>query len=116
MGQSISFKRPLLRTRGFSTLHIDIFEMILAGKTNREINKSIGYSLRSHAVVDHSKLVMYKLLSREGLCKRDYVDQVVYPRKYLFWWRKLFDEHHAALQEKAKKPKFYVERDGLLNE
>ncbi|TWR25230.1 hypothetical protein FPZ43_17320 [Mucilaginibacter pallidiroseus] len=99
--------RPNLKTKGFSTLHIDIFRYILVGKTNREINAMLGYTERSHAVVDHSRKVMYKLLAIENLCKRDYTDRVVYPREYQFWWKKLFDKHLEYLMGIAIEPEFY---------
>ena len=111
METSSSFSRPLLRTKGFSTLHIYIFELILLDKTNREINKLLGYSQRSHMVVDHSKLVMHKLLCCESLCKKEYSDQVIYPRKYMFWWKKLLDKHYDKIQVKAIKPQYYEEKD-----
>ncbi|MBD1395329.1 hypothetical protein [Mucilaginibacter glaciei] len=99
--------RPILKTKGFSTLHIDIFNFILMGKTNREINMMVGYSERSHAVVDHSRKVMYKLLALEELCKKDYTVRVVYPRNYQFWWKKIFSKHHDALMATAIAPEFY---------
>ena len=106
-----SFSRPLLRTKGFSTLHIYIFELILLDKTNREINKLLGYSQRSHMVVDHSKLVMNKLLAYENLCRKEHNDQVVYPRKYMFWWKKLLIKHYDKMQVKAIKPQYYSEKE-----
>ncbi len=99
--------RPNLKTKGFSTLHIDIFNMILVGKTNREINSLLGYTQRSHAVVDHSRKVMYKLLAMENLAKREYADRVVYPRSYQFWWKKIFDKHYKDLLAIAISPEFY---------
>ena len=99
--------RPNLKTKGFSTLHIDIFTYILSGKTNREINIMLGYTARSHAVVDHSRKVMYKLLALENLCKKDYTCRVIHPRDYQFWWKKLFDKHQAALLSMAIQPEFY---------
>jgi hypothetical protein len=103
--------RPLLKTKSFSTLYIKIFEQILLGKTNREISRMFGYSLKSHVVVDHSRQVMYKLLSLENLSKKDYEQQVIYPRKYLFWWKMLLDKHMIELLIKAIKPQFYVNRN-----
>jgi hypothetical protein len=105
--QAFSTNRPILKTKGFSTLHIDIFTHILHGKTNREINTLLGYTQRSHAVVDHSRKVMYKLLAMEGLYKRDNMDRVVYPRNYQFWWKKLLDKHLKALLAVAIEPGFY---------
>lgn len=99
--------RPLLKTKKFSSLHIELFEQILLGKTNRDINKAYGYTQRSHAVVDHTRKVMYKLLAMEGLCRKDYVDRVVYPREYVFWWKKVLDMHHQALMKIAIKPEYY---------
>ncbi|WP_374950434.1 hypothetical protein [Mucilaginibacter sp.] len=104
---AVSLTRPNLKTKGFSTLDVDIFNYILLGKTNREINSTLGYSERSHAVVDHSRKVMYKLLAMESLCKKDYEDRVVHPRNYQFWWKKLFDKHHKALLATAIEPEFY---------
>lgn len=99
--------RPILKTKGFSTLHIDIFKYIMVGKTNREINGILGYTERSHAVVDHSRKVMYKLLAMESLCRKDYADRVVHPREYQFWWKKLFDKHREQLLQTAIEPVFY---------
>jgi|GEM_PF-1895437 len=104
---AIAVTRPNLKTKGFSTHHIEIFIMILVGKTNREINSVMGYTQRSHAVVDHSRKVMFKLLALEGLSKREHAERVVYPRNYLFWWKKLFDKHTKALMAVAISPKFY---------
>ena len=107
MEKQAPITRPLLRTKGFSTLHVQIFELILLGKTNREINRTMGYSLRSHVAVDHSRLVMHKLLCCEELLKKDHKHEITYPRKYLFWWKKLLRKHYHALMEKAIKPEFY---------
>jgi len=103
----LSVSRPLLKTKGFSTLHLQIFEYILIGKTNREINRILGYTERSHAVVDHSRKVMHKLLAMEDLHKADFKDRVVYPRKFQFWWKKLLDKHKTGLLTMAIAPKFY---------
>lgn len=103
----LSLSRPLLKTKGFSTLHVQIFEYILIGKTNREINRLLGYTQRSHAVVDHSRKVMYKLLAMEDLHKADFTERVIYPRKYQFWWMKLLTKHKTELQLMAIAPKFY---------
>ncbi|MBB6131625.1 helix-turn-helix domain-containing protein [Mucilaginibacter lappiensis] len=103
----LSVSRPLLKTKGFSTLHLQIFEYILIGKTNREINRILGYTERSHAVVDHSRKVMYKLLAMEDLHKAYFKDRVVYPRKFQFWWKKLLDKHKTELLTMAIAPKFY---------
>lgn len=104
---TLSASRPLLKTKGFSTLHLQIFEYILIGKTNREINRMLGYTTRSHAVVDHSRKVMYKLLAMEDLHKADFTERVIYPRKFQFWWKKLLNKHKAELQLMAIAPKFY---------
>lgn len=104
---TIAITRPNLKTKGFSTLHIQIFMMILVGKTNREINSIFGYTQRSHAVVDHSRKVMFKLLAMENLPKRENSEQVVYPRNYQFWWKKIFDKHHKDLLAIAISPEFY---------
>lgn len=104
---AIAPTRPNLKTKGFSTLHIQIFMMILLGKTNKEINSLFGYTQRSHAVVDHSRKVMFKLLALENLPKRQSSEQVVYPRNYQFWWKKLFDKHQKTLLEMAISPAFY---------
>jgi hypothetical protein len=104
---AITSTRPNLKTKGFSTLHVEIFMLILVGKTNKEINDIFGYTPRSHAVVDHSRKVMFKLLALENLSKREYSEQVVYPRNYQFWWKKLFDKHQKALMAMAISPEFY---------
>ncbi|OJW13834.1 MAG: hypothetical protein C0191_00840 [Mucilaginibacter sp.] len=113
MGQNqknnaIAMTRPILKTKGFSTHHIDIFNMILHGKTNREINQLLGYTKRSHAVVDHARKVMYKLLALEELGRKDYRAHVVYPRKYQFWWKKLLNKHMETLLSIAITPGFYA--------
>jgi DNA-binding NarL/FixJ family response regulator len=104
---TLSVSRPLLKTKGFSTLHLQIFEYILIGKTNREINRILGYTERSHAVVDHSRKVMHKLLAMEDLHRADFTERVIYPRKFQFWWKKILDKHKTELQLMAIAPKFY---------
>jgi hypothetical protein len=103
--------RPLLRTRGLSTHHLDIFEYIMMGKSNREINCILGYSKKSHAVVDHSRKVMYKLLALEGLPKKTHNGQVIFPRDYCFWWKNLYTKHKLHLEAIAIKPEYYIERE-----
>ncbi|MGF7041235.1 hypothetical protein [Mucilaginibacter lappiensis] len=104
---TLSVSRPLLKTKGFSTLHLQIFEYILIGKTNREINRMLGYTERSHAVVDHSRKVMNKLLAMEDLHRADFTERVIYPRKFQFWWKKILNKHKTELQLMAIAPKFY---------
>ena len=104
---TLSVSRPLLKTKGFSTLHLQIFEYILIGKTNREINRILGYTERSHAVVDHSRKVMNKLLAMEDLHRADFTERVIYPRKFQFWWKKILNKHKTELQLMAIAPKFY---------
>jgi len=102
--------RPNLRTKQFSTLHIEIFEqVIVSSKTNWELNKQFGYSKRSHCVVDHSRKVMYKLLTFEKLTRAENMGKVIYPRKYKFWWKRLLDKHRKALLAKAIIPAYYEE-------
>ena len=105
--EQLCLGRPKLKTKGFSTYHIAIFELILLKKTNREINQMMGYSKCSHAVVDHSRKVMYKMLALENLSKKDYSKQVIYPRNYCFWWRKLLLKHQNALMRVAIEPQYY---------
>lgn len=107
MEQHLHSCRPLLRTKKFSTQHIEIFELILAGKTNKSINAQFGYSERSHSVADHARKVMYKLLVQESLSKRDHIEQVAYPRKYCFWWKKVLEKHRPTLMNQAIKPEYY---------
>jgi hypothetical protein len=99
--------RPLLKSRGLSTHHIEILEYILMGKSNREINRMLGYSKKSHAVVDHSRRVMYKLLALEDLPRRIHAGQVTFPRDYCFWWKNLLLKHKTHLDEIAIKPEYY---------
>ena len=100
--------QPYLRTRRFSTLHIEIFEQILiSGKTNRALDQQFGYTQYSHCVVDHSRKVMYKLLTMENLTRAAYHDHIVYPRIYKFWWKHLLDKHKGELMCKAIQPQFY---------
>jgi len=102
--------RPNLKTKQFSTLHIEIFEQILiSGKTNWELNKQFGYTKRSHCLVDHSRRVMYKLLALERLTREENMEKVIYPRVYKFWWKRLLDNHKEALSAKAIKPAYYEE-------
>lgn len=103
--------RPLLKTKRFSSLHIELFEQILLGKTNRDINEIYGYSKRSHSVVDHSRKVMYKLLAMENLSRRDYADRVIYPREYCFWWKKFLEKHRDELLKIAIKPEYYSKQE-----
>jgi hypothetical protein len=107
MKNAIAITRPTLKTKGFSTHHIDIFSYILLGKTNLEINVMLGYTRRSHAVVDHSRKVMYKLLALEELSRKDHKNCVTYPRQYQFWWKKLLNKHMDALLAVAIAPGFY---------
>ena len=94
--------RPNLKTKQFSTLHIEIFEQLLtSGKTNRDLNRQFGYTKRSHCIVDHSRKVMYKLLILENLKRDENMDRVIFPREYKFWWKRLLDKHRPALLEKA---------------
>lgn len=108
----IAMTRPNLKTKGFSTHHIDIFNMILLGKTNREINMLLGYSRRSHAVVDHSRKVMYKLLALEDMPRKENEPRIIYPRKYQFWWKKLLQKHMQTLLSIAIAPCFYDDSTG----
>jgi len=102
--------RPNLRTKQFSTLHIEIFEQILiSGKTNWELNKQFGYTKRSHCIVDHSRRVMYKLLALEKLTREENIEKVIYPRIYKFWWKRLLDSHKEALLAKAIQAVYYEE-------
>ena len=106
--QPVHINRPILKTRGFSLLHIEIFEHILNQKTNQEVNQLYGYTRRSHTVVDHSRKVMFKLLAMENCCKKDHSAHVIYPRDYRFWWKKLLEKHKTELISKAIKPEFYT--------
>jgi hypothetical protein len=100
--------RPNLKTKKFSTLHIEIFEQLLiSGKTNRDLNIQFGYTRKSHCVVDHSRRVMYKLLMMEGLKREENMEQIIYPRIYKFWWRQLLDKHRAVVFQKAVTALFY---------
>jgi hypothetical protein len=106
--QPAHINRPILKSRGFSLLHIEIFEQILNQKTNQELNQLYGYTKRSHTIVDHSRKVMFKLLALENYSKKDHNLHIVYPRDYCFWWKKLLDKHRAELTSKAIKPEFYA--------
>jgi len=102
--------RPNLRTKQFSTLHIEIFEQIIvSGKTNWELNKQFGYTKRSHCIVDHSRRVMYKLLALEKLTREKNMEKVIYPRMYKFWWKRLLDNNKEALLLKAIQAAYYEE-------
>lgn len=110
-----SANRPILKTKKFSTLHINIFEQILLGKTNREISRMFGYTQRSHAVVDHSRKVMYKLLAMESLSRMEHREHIVFPRRYQFWWKKLLLSHRHDLMQKAVQAEFYPHAENLVN-
>lgn len=99
--------RPKLKTKGFSTYHIYIFELMLLKKTNKEINEMLGYTKRSHAIVDLSRKVMCKLLAMENLSKKDHGKYIVYPRDYCFWWKKLIYKHQKGLRKIAVEPMYY---------
>ena len=104
--------RPNLKTKQFSTLHIEIFEQILiSGKTNWDLNKHFGYTKRSHCIVDHSRRVMFKLLAMEKLTRDENMEKVIYPRIYKFWWKRLLDMHKEALLAKAVKAAYYEENN-----
>ena len=98
----------LLKTRGLSTHHIEIFEEILiSGKSNEALNIYFGYTKKSHCVVDHSRKVMHKLLGLEGLSKTELKERIVYPKLYKFWWKKLLDKHRDKLTSLAVKAAYY---------
>lgn len=102
--------RPKLRIKRFSTLHIELFERLLySGKTNWDLNLEYGYTKRSHCIVDHTRKVMYKLLAAENLSKEDHKMQVIYPRTYHLWWKRLLDKHKQTLMAKAVPPVYYDE-------
>ncbi|WP_184550496.1 hypothetical protein [Mucilaginibacter sp. FT3.2] len=106
--------RPNLKTKQFSTLHIEIFEQLLvSGKTNWDLNRQFGYTKKSHSVVDHSRKVMYKLLILENLKREENLDKVIYPRLYKFWWKRLLDKNKPALLGKAVVALYYEERSAL---
>ncbi|MEN0052434.1 MAG: hypothetical protein AAGC65_02145 [Mucilaginibacter sp.] len=109
MQLKLAKNKPFLKTKGFSTFHIEIFNQILLDKTNRRISIEFGYTIQSHSVVDHSRRVMYKLLALEGLSRADHYSHLKYPRKYLFWWKNLLDKNRDKLYACAKEPKFYIE-------
>jgi hypothetical protein len=105
--------RPKLKVKKFTTLHIELFEQLLySGKTNWDINLAYGYTKRSHCIVDHTRKVMYKILAAENLSKDEYKEQVIYPRVYHLWWKRLFEKHKDTLQRKAVRPLYYDGRTG----
>ena len=98
----------LLKTRGLSTHHIEIFEEILiSGKSNEALNVYFGYTQKSHCVVDHSRKVMCKLLGLEGLSKTEFKECIIHPKLYKFWWKKLLDKHRDELTSIAIKAECY---------
>lgn len=100
--------RPLIKTRKFSTLHIEIFEQLLiSGKSNRDLNLQFGYTEKSHSVIDHSRKVMYKLLSFENLGKSEYRNRVIHPKKYREWWSDLLKRHKDKIAAIAIEPEYY---------
>lgn len=108
--------RPNLKTKRFSTLHIEIFEQILnSGKTNRDINKYFGYTEKSHCIIDHSRKVMYKLLVCEKLTREENMQKVIYPRTHQFWWTRLLDKHRQVLLTKAITPAYYKNTNAIEN-
>jgi hypothetical protein len=103
--------RPVIKTRKFSTIQVEIFEQVLSsGKTNQVLNVQFGYTQRSHAVVDHSKKVMYKLLAFENLSRSEYQERIIYPRRYSFWWNNLLKKHKQRMLEAAIKTEYYLHR------
>lgn len=107
--------RPNLKSKGFSRRHIELFEQILySGKTNCDINLAYGYTRKSHCVVDHTRKVMQKLLALEHLRKEAFKEQVVYPRTFDVFWKKLLIKHKSALLQQAIIPRFYT--DSFQNE
>ena len=102
--------RPVIKTRKFSTIQVEIFEQVLlSGKTNQVLNVHFGYTRRSHAVVDHSKKVMYKLLAFENLSRSEYQERITYPRQYSFWWNSLLKKHKQRMLEVAIKAEYYYQ-------
>jgi hypothetical protein len=100
--------RQIIKTRKFSTLHIEIFEQVLvSGKTNRALNLQFGYTEKSHVVVDHSRKVMFKLLALENMAKNEFQHQIVYPRIYKFWWKKLLAKHEQHMLSIAIQVEYY---------
>jgi len=98
----------LLKTRGLSTHHLEIFEEILiSGKSNEALNVYFGYTQKSHCVVDHSRKVMCKLLGLEGLSKTEFKECIIHPKLYKFWWKKLLDKHRDELTSIAIKAEYY---------
>ena len=99
--------KPYLKTKGLSNYHIELFSQILLNKTFRKIGIEYGYTAQSHSVIDHCRKVMHKLMALEGLSRADHYEQIKYPRKYLYWWRGLLDNHKDKLYELAIEGKFY---------
>lgn len=100
--------RQIIKTRKFSTLHMEIFEhLLVSGKTNRALNLQFGYTEKSHVVVDHSRKVMFKLLALENISKNEFQQRIVYPRIYKFWWKKLLDKHQKQLMSIAIQVEYY---------
>jgi hypothetical protein len=101
--------RPVIKTRKISTVQVEIFkQVLLSGKTNQVLNVQFGYPERSHAVVDHSKKVMYKLLAFESLSKSEYGEGITYPRRYSFWWNSLLKKHKQKMLETAIETEYYL--------
>lgn len=108
--------RPHLKTKQFSTLHIEIFEQLLiSGKTNWDLNRQFGYTKRSHSVVDHSRKVMFKILVLENLKREEHIKQIAFPKKYKFWWKRLLDKHKTALFKKAVVALYYEQPSVLTS-
>lgn len=107
--------RQIIKTRKFSTLHIEIFEQLLvSGKTNRALNLQFGYSEKSHVVVDHSRKVMFKLLALENMSKNEFQHRIVYPKLYKFWWKMLLARHEKNLLSIAIHVEYYKDRPYFL--
>ena len=100
--------RPVIKTRKFSTLQVELFEQILfSGRTNQDLNIQYGYTRRSHAVVDHSRKAMYKLLVFEDLSRSEYKERVTFPRQYAPWWTQLLNKHKERMLEMAIEAEYY---------
>jgi len=47
------------------------------------------------------------LLALENLTKKVYSKEVIYPRNYCFWWRKLLLKHQNVLFRVAIQQQYY---------
>ena len=95
--KTLPLHNPALKTKALSTHHVDVFELVLNGKSAGDINRVFGYSNKPDIITAHSRIVMLKLLRLENLPAKAYIKQLSRPRNYCFWWKSLLIKHKDLL-------------------